>query len=41
MDTDTAFAEWVDGNPYSKWTDDDVDILTRGGDGGLGKHSQS
>ena len=39
--TDTAFAECVEGNPYSKDTCPDIVILCSGGDSGRGSESIS
>ena len=39
--TDTALAECVEGNPYSRATECDIVIRFRGGDNGRGKHHMS
>ena len=39
--TDTALAECVEGNPYSKAADCDIVIRLRGGERGRGKHHMS
>lgn len=40
-DTDTALAECVDGNPYSKAALFDIDMRCKGGDKGRGRQRRS
>jgi hypothetical protein len=39
--TDTAFAEWVEGKPYSRAAEPDIVIRWSGGDNGRGNDSIS